>query len=435
MSNASDCIKIVYPNSCCDPVALAEFKKNYEDGPERFQNNDELRLAGFAPGFRELHDSIRSRIRVRPFNSAPEMVDFINHRTSGSSDSGLSDSSDELNPILPTSRPSLALTPTYDKENPEVAMTSIIKDPTLQLIYRGVLGPNLVDTPAINFLDYEVVYLTDKAVHLQLRKAGDASSDAPSQQTTTTAVIYGTSSWSVKSAFHRLVFERLERIAHILHCAANQHNRVTDGPYTLPSIYIEALRENGSPMSGISLFKSHDIPSSDDLDARSWNNPADAVKYIEGLQEMISYYEHQMLDTMQNTTLTNGLDSQWSFGSAFGVPDKEFDERLRPSFQYSGGNPSLRRLLNDPVKANEMDFRCATALNPAAERILVFKSHGFFTSVIWPMTPPPAIEWEDDDGPVLMRRFLEQHGLTEDWLNDRVRAEGDGTGKWCDADW
>ncbi|KAK6977105.1 hypothetical protein R3P38DRAFT_3476761, partial [Favolaschia claudopus] len=227
-------------------------------------------------------------------------------------------------------------------------------DPTLQLIYRGVLGPNLVDTPAINFLDYEV--------------------------------IYGTSSWSVKSAFHRLMFERLERIAHILHCAANQHNRVTDGPYTLPSIYIEALKENGSPMSGISLFKSHDIPSSDDLDARSRNNPADAVKYIEGLQEMISYYEHQMLDTMQNTTLTNGLDSQWSFGSAFGVPDKEFDERLRSSFQYSGGNPSLRRLLNDPVKANEMDFRCATALNPAAERILVFKSHGFVTSVIWPMT-------------------------------------------------
>ncbi|KAK7005506.1 hypothetical protein R3P38DRAFT_3604842 [Favolaschia claudopus] len=330
MSNASDCIKIVYPNSCCDPVALAEFKRNYQDGPERFQNNDELRLAGFAPGFRELHDSIRSRIRVRPFNSAPEMVDFITHRTSGSSDSGLSDSSDELMPILPTSRPSLALTPTYDKENPEVAMTSIIKDPTLQLIYRGVLGPNLVDTPAINFLEYEV--------------------------------IYGTSSWSVKPALHRLLFERLERIAHILHCAANQHNRVTDGPYTLPSINIEALRENGSPMSGISLFKSHDIPSSDDLDARSWNNPADAVKYIEGLQEMISYYEHQMLDTMQNTTLTNGMDSLWSFGSALGVPDKEFDERLRPSFQYSGCNPSLRRLMNDPVKANEMDFRNVPSL-------------------------------------------------------------------------
>ncbi|KAK7013468.1 hypothetical protein R3P38DRAFT_3362851 [Favolaschia claudopus] len=386
MSNASDCIKIVYPNSCCDPVALAEFKRNYQDGPERFQNNDELRLAGFAPGFRELHDSIRSRIRVRPFNSAPEMVDFITHRTSGSSDSGLSDSSDELMPILPTSRPSLALTPTYDKENPEVAMTSIIKDPTLQLIYRGVLGPNLVDTPAINFLEYEL----STACCLNVSNGLPISSTVPP---------------------------------------------ITDGPYTLPSINIEALRENGSPMSGISLFKSHDIPSSDDLDARSWNNPADAVKYIEGLQEMISYHEHQMLDTMQNTSLTNGMDSLWSFGSALGVPDKEFDERLRPSFQYSGCNPSLRRLMNDPVKANEMDFRCATALNPAAERILVFKSHGFVTSVIWPMTPPPTNVWEDDDGPVLMRRFLEQHGLTEEWLNERVRAEGDGTGKWRDTDW
>ncbi|KAJ6589785.1 hypothetical protein B0H10DRAFT_1961250 [Mycena sp. CBHHK59/15] len=200
-------------------------------------------------------------------------------------------------------------------------------------------------------------------------------------------------------------------------------------PISLP---IEALREINSPMPGISLACSYALPSGDDLNTRAFATISEAVEYLTNLEQVTVWFSHWMVDAMQST-IVNGLNSNWNWGAPIGMPKSEFFRRVAPGFMYGGENASVRRLMSNPVLANDMDFKLAELITRRIERILVIKNQNRITTPIWPLAEP-FLE-DEEPGDLAMREFLWDNHMCEGELDTAVRAKGDGTGLWQEVDW
>jgi hypothetical protein len=157
---------------------------------------------------------------------------------------------------------------------------------------------------------------------------------------------------------------------------------------------------------------------------------------------------HWILDAAQ-TTLVNGIISAWNWGAAVDIPKTEFLRCVAPDGVYRGGHPSVRRLMSNPVLANEMDFskyphlhspyrahsihaEVAKLIARRTERLLILNDEGCITTTIWPM---PALVGDEEEGDMIMCDFLHENGVGEEELNDAVIAKGDGSGVWQEVDW
>ncbi|KAJ7195592.1 hypothetical protein B0H12DRAFT_1245541 [Mycena haematopus] len=328
VNHCDNLIKVLFPNDCCDREILRLYNKDLLLGPERIQVAKTLG-AYASSGYvnpNDLHDSIRLRIRNRPLNNSP--VDFETYR---SPDSDVSDDESggetNKNTVIPAYAgdypASLAVIPTFSEKDASLALASIFPDLTVQILYRelnlGITGR----TPARNHILSEIVF------------------DTP--------IFY------VRPAYHELLLKSICKIADFIHCAGNDHNPYSDGPPSA-KLRIEALRENNTPLPGISLFQGYEMPEGEELNNRNFLSAVETESYIIDLEQILNYYTHWLIDCGQNS-LSHGINSCWNFGAPIGMPKTEFLHRVAPGFMYGGGNPSVHRLLSNPVLANEMDFR------------------------------------------------------------------------------
>lgn len=168
--------------------------------------------------------------------------------------------------------------------------------------------------------------------------------------------------YRVNTAYHQLLFRGVIALTYVLFCAGNNHNPfINQGPpQFLP---LKALLENGTPMPGLGVLRGYILPMQpDDLNAICFWTIDEVRQYIRNFESIYVYYFHWILDCMQNSLLL-GPDSVWNFGAPIGMSKEEFFARVSPALKH-GGNASLRRLISDPVLANEMDFsKSSTYLN------------------------------------------------------------------------
>ncbi|KAF8202746.1 hypothetical protein K438DRAFT_1758060 [Mycena galopus ATCC 62051] len=371
-------IKILFPNACCDSEVLRLYNKDIRLGPERIQEPGTYAHSYYVNS-NDLHNSIRLRIRDRPLDTTP--VDFTTYRSPGSDISEDDDESEDHTdknvgipafagaypPSLASTMPSLALIPSFSEKNAGLALASIFQstpaDPTVQIFYRE--------------LNLDLVGQTAARDHVVAE------------------VIYGTPVYHVRTAYHDFLLRTLCTLAHFLHCAGNDHNPYFDG--NAPAdLRVEALEENNTPLPGISLFLSYELPKGEELDDRTFLSFGETESYIIDLEQIINYFAHWMFNCAQNS-LRLGINSVWNFGAPIG---------------------------------------CATIITRRVEHILVINDDGNISSTIWPLGPTSYYDGSEEDvGDELMRSFLDKLGVGEGELNEAIIQQGRGDGLWQDVGW
>ncbi|KAJ7912054.1 hypothetical protein B0H13DRAFT_1875279 [Mycena leptocephala] len=319
---------------------------------------------------------IRTRIRERPLKTHP--VDFITYRDAVDGDH-LDDESDDRANVPQTAIPMLAVIPTFDENNANLAYPAILPDPFIQIFFRIQLGSGVTSQmPPANLIVAEELY--GRPVH------------------------------RVHTGYHKHLMETITAESRFIHCAANDHNPHIEGTPPPLSIPIEALWEINTPMPGISLACSYPLPTTEDeLDSRVFTSPDAAAQYVVDLQKVAVYFLHFILDTAQES-LTNGINSEWNFAAPINLSKTEYHRRLAPG--------EVANLITCRVK-----------------RLLILNDEGCITcitSTIWPMAQ--HLEYEDD-GDRVMREFLMENGVDEEELDSAVIDKGDGSGVWQEADW
>ncbi|KAJ6596719.1 hypothetical protein B0H10DRAFT_2088002, partial [Mycena sp. CBHHK59/15] len=138
-----------------------------------------------------------------------------------------------LTPSIPSrTSPSVdnacALVPTFDINNPWLALDSILGDPTLRLLFRVMLGPGItLRTPTMDDIVPEINY--------------------------STAVYH------IRDTYLQHIFDSFDKLVAAIHCTRNNHSprRNGDGLHIPMSLPKQGLKELGTLMPGISLFRGY----------------------------------------------------------------------------------------------------------------------------------------------------------------------------------
>ncbi|KAJ7279893.1 hypothetical protein C8J57DRAFT_1501357 [Mycena rebaudengoi] len=120
---------------------------------------------------------------------------------------------------------------------------------------------------------------------------------------------------------------------------------------------------------------------------------AGAEQFIKTAQEIYNFYGHLL------------------FGAGVGLTHTEVDRRVNPSLYYHGFT-SLKYLVGNEVKANEMDFACASYITRHAQRLLFTTYNGH----------EPADQF--------LRCFLQGGGMSMEELDQAILDKGDVIGAW-----
>ncbi|KAJ7630154.1 hypothetical protein B0H17DRAFT_1339923 [Mycena rosella] len=402
-------IKIVFPNECCDSETLRVYEKYHRLGADRIQD--------LSPGLRELRiDDLQAEVINRSVDGAtqklPESVDFDHWRSPfpGSDSDEESDSAssdDSIRACGPTPPPSpdlsrsLALVSTFDETDPAKALAFILGDPTLVLLYQAALGTGLtIRTPD--------------------QISGDVLVDT----------VYGHPWYYVRTAYHQHMIRSLMNLSCFLHCAANDHLAIRGlPPMGLPQMALEQIRV---AMRGISLFRCYEMPVGEDLNFVAFQTKEKAIEYVR--EQIFVYYVYFLLDCFQRASAIPG--SVWNVGAGVSMPKDEADARFNPP-----PHPSIRRLMNNAVLANEMDFKCANFirrpddLKHGAERLVIVNDRGQIHANIWPMPQYFCSVFENDAADIFMHLYLSKQGLTMEDLDREIIKQGNGDGLWLEVPW
>ncbi|KAJ6600083.1 hypothetical protein B0H10DRAFT_2083756 [Mycena sp. CBHHK59/15] len=274
-------IQLLYPNSCSNPEEIRKYNKDFRLGPERVQ---ESRAPCQFPSTLDFaYGGLRTRLTRTKCDPSPRASLFSNSssssRESTSSDESetpesspdpsgfpvsatlncvrsiLSDpplqfgsiSSEDLpftfglTPSIPShTSPSVdnacALVPTFDINNPWLALDSILGDPTLRLLFRVMLGPGItLRTPTMDDIVPEINY--------------------------------GTAVYHIRDTYLQRIFDSFDKLVAAIHCAGNNHSprRNGDGLHIPMSLPKQGLKELGTLMPGISLFRGYTSRDLDDV--------------------------------------------------------------------------------------------------------------------------------------------------------------------------
>ncbi|KAJ7500910.1 hypothetical protein B0H11DRAFT_2275640 [Mycena galericulata] len=99
----------------------------------------------------------------------------------------------------------------------------------------------------------------------------------------------------------------------------------------------------------------------------------------------------------------------------------EFHRRVFAGISHA---PSLAELMNNPVLANEMDFKCASIIARRTKRLLITNEEDFVVGTIWPLPLKSGYVFDDDAADLHMHLHLRRQGLTVDHLDTAVLAQG-----------
>ncbi|KAJ6602968.1 hypothetical protein B0H10DRAFT_2080088, partial [Mycena sp. CBHHK59/15] len=253
-------IQLLYPNSCSNPEEIRKYNKDFRLGPERVQ---ESRASCQFPSMLDFaYGGLRTRLTRPKCDPSPRASLFSNsssssHESTSSDESETPESSPDpsgfpvsatlncdlpftfgLTPLIPSSTsPSVdntcALVPMFDINNPWLALDSILGDPTVRLLFRVMLGPGItLRTPTMDDIVPEINY--------------------------------GTAVYHIRDTYLQHIFDSFDKLVAAIHCAGNNHSprRNSDGLHIPMSLPKQGLKELGTLMPGISLFRgytSHDL--------------------------------------------------------------------------------------------------------------------------------------------------------------------------------
>jgi hypothetical protein len=191
-------------------------------------------------------------------------------------------------------------------------LETVLADPLLKALFRGALAGSVVH--------YRPTH-TD--VHPEFK--------------------YGQFGYRLNETIADGIWTDLQRIAQIVHCAANDYNPFTaSAPLSIDLPY-DALNEINLSIPAVSLTLVYDV------------NPLLAIvesrdKVIERVQilKTIGFYFINWMAEAVRRSVQKGRDSAWNFGAYWGMSKEEFVYRARKG--YNGGDFDK---LEDAVRKNE----------------------------------------------------------------------------------
>ncbi|KAJ6626531.1 hypothetical protein B0H10DRAFT_1998717, partial [Mycena sp. CBHHK59/15] len=218
-------IQLLYPNSCSNPEEIRKYNKDFRLGPERVQ---ESRAPCQFPstldfaygGLRTCLTCPNLRLQSRPLILWLSSISHLNCVRSILSDPPLQFGSISSEDLLFT----FSLTP------------SIPSDPMLRLLFRVMLGPGItLRTPTMDDIVPEINY--------------------------STAVYH------IRDTYLQHIFDSFDKLVAAIHCTGNNHSprRNGDGLHIPMSLPKQGLKELGTLMPGISLFRGYTSRDLDDV--------------------------------------------------------------------------------------------------------------------------------------------------------------------------
>ncbi|KAJ7436383.1 hypothetical protein B0H11DRAFT_2256265 [Mycena galericulata] len=270
------------------------------------------------------------------------------------------------------------LVPTFDEQNAWKAFDSVVCDSTAQLLCKMELGPGLINrTPTMDDLD----------------------------SSTSTANRCGTSNaLSISTCF------------------------AGEPPMGMSAT---ALSQLNLPFPGIALCGGYALPVGEELDFVTFYSPDEALDYIRTVHEVYVYYLHWLANAIQIAAKLGPI-AIFDAGAVIGMPKLEFHRRVFAGISHA---PSLAELMNNPVLANEMDFKCASIIARRTKRLLITNEEDSVVGTIWPLPLRSVYVFDDDAADLHMHLHLHRQGLTINDLNTAVLAQGEGSGEWQRVKW
>ncbi|KAJ7844805.1 hypothetical protein B0H13DRAFT_1908708 [Mycena leptocephala] len=432
-------IKVLHPNSACDPEELRHYNKKFRLGPERFQTR-----------------ITRPRCRL-PLRASmdPEPLPILNTlgssgSSSASSDSdGLTSASSNFARAVPTRAP-IRFGSISPGEIPftfsSIPMPAPPTSPELNLEENGVLVKTF--DPNDGSVALESVIIPDSALVNTLFRVMLGTGliiREPTDDEITCDVVFGTTSYHIREPLLCHIYNSFDRLAAAIHCAANDHNPYLDSalPRSIPK---HALDELEASMPGISLFAGYIFHDPDEL---AFTSQEAAKQFIRDAQEVYVYFVHWMANCIRNS-LEHGYRSAWNWGAVIGMSRTEFIHRCNLHRTY-GGYFSLRHTMAHAVRGNEMDFseytslataapqlihhpECAALISRYAQRLLVSDRDDQIRLAIWPLPEPTSLTWLQEPADNFIRMYTLELGLTMEDLDTAVVGVMQTTVEWLTAD-
>jgi hypothetical protein len=257
----------------------------------------------------------------------------------------------------------------FDPRNSLHNLETVLADPLLRALYRGLLsGPLVYYRPSIH--DVQPV------------------------------LKHGTVGYMLNQNIADSFWTDIQRIAQIIHCSANDVDPFSGNGEIPMDIPNDALTEISLEMPAISLAMVYNMtPFADPLSSREL-----VVECVQILKAVGFYFVNWMAEAVRRS-VKKGMGSLWNFGAFYGMPRQEFIARARNG--YNGGRFDE---LREEVELNQERYDSTLgALAKKDDDVVVLRltdGKDFEIRVIDPEDPPVVADCtsafrfltlEDDD--------------------------------------
>ncbi|KAJ7504011.1 hypothetical protein B0H11DRAFT_2222109 [Mycena galericulata] len=283
----------------------------------------------------------------------------------------------------------LPLVRTWDLLDPWVGLDNAPGDPLLKLLYRIALGPGCPFRA-----------LTDDDI----------------ESTTYCGIV----TFYIRPTYLEQLYDALERLSAVIRCAGNDFFPAFGGGLqNAPmGLNVNAVNENDGCTPGILLFGGYSVRRMNDKPG--FATRAEAIDFAVTAQKIWVYYMHWLTNVIINSH-EHDYCSYWNPGAAINMARTEFTQRINGHAFYGGGQ-SVRRLMDNLLYANAMDYLCAQFLSKFTRRLILIERRGSVSLTMWPVPKQSSLFDPIPEEPAdqLVQNYLADEGLTIADLDDEV---------------